>query len=271
MSTPAETARPLEENEERPADGGLLFDIRNISFSYGGVHAVDDVSLSLRPGTTTGLIGPNGAGKSTLLNIMSCFLEPAAGSVWLGAARLSGRPPHVAARHGVVRTFQITNLFARLTVLENLIVGASNGSCQTLRSAFARRRQWRGEQEAAISQGRALLEKFGLGRMENNYGYELSGGQKRIVEIIRALMARPRVLLLDEPFAGLSPHVIDQMIDHLSAERASGLTLLVVEHELSLVERMCHNVAVMADGRMLAQGTMSALRADEGVRRAYLD
>jgi ABC-type branched-subunit amino acid transport system ATPase component len=271
MSTRAEMSLPLDQDRGRPDTDGLVFDVRGISFSYGGVRAVSDVSLSLRPGTTTGLIGPNGAGKSTLLNIMSCFLKPVDGSVWLGPSRLSGRSGHVAARQGVVRTFQITNLFAKLTVLENPIVGAGSGSSQTLTSAFIRRGRWRREQQEAIDQGRALLARFGLEQQENNYGYELSGGQKRIVEIIRALMARPKVLLLDEPFAGLSPTIIDQMIDHLVGECEKGLTLLVVEHELSLVERMCQTVAVMADGKMLAQGPMSALRANEEVRRAYLD
>lgn len=252
------------------ADDPSVLDVRDVSCAFGGVRAVDGVSMSVGNGIVTGLIGPNGAGKSTLLNIMAGSLKPQSGGVWLGMERVSGQAAHVAARLGVVRTFQLTNLFPRMTVMENMLIGGSRGRHEALWRAFARRAVWRNHDRTEIDRARALLSTFGLGEFEDNYGYELSGGQKRIVEVLRALMARPRLLLLDEPFAGLSPKIVEQMIEYLRGVCSTGVTILLVEHELHAVELMCDTVVMMAQGRVLARGDMASLRANEEVRRAYL-
>jgi ABC-type branched-subunit amino acid transport system ATPase component len=250
--------------------GSGLLEVRNVSCAFGGVRAVDGVSLSVAEGRITGLIGPNGAGKSTLLNLIAGSLGSQSGEIWLDGEQVTGCHAHALARLGMIRTFQLSNLFPHMTVMENMLIGAGRGEHDALWRAFSHRSSWRGLQEGALARARELLAAFGLGELEDNYGAELSGGQKRIVEILRALMARPRLLLLDEPFAGLSPRIVDQMVEYLRGVSRDGVTMLLVEHELHAVELMCDTVVVMAQGSVLAQGDMASLRANEEVQRAYL-
>jgi neutral amino acid transport system ATP-binding protein len=252
-------------------DTSSVLEVRDASCSYGGALVVDGVSMCVSEASITGLIGPNGAGKSSLLNVISGFMAPRSGSIWFRGKELTGQPAYTVARLGVIRTFQLTNLFPRLTVLENLLLGALRGEHETLLSAFVRRQRWRTRERASIERARALLDDFGLLSFQDRYGDELSGGQKRIVEILRALMGSPTVLLLDEPFAGLSPAIVDQMEEYLRGASGSGLAILLVEHELKVVSELCDTVVVMAEGRVLAQGEMADLRQNEEVRSAYLN
>jgi ABC-type branched-subunit amino acid transport system ATPase component/ABC-type branched-subunit amino acid transport system permease subunit len=237
---------------------------------FGGVIAVDGLSFELVPGQATGLIGPNGAGKSTALKLIAGAIAPSGGRILLDGTDVAGRPAYQMARLGVIRTFQHTSEFARLTVLENLLAAAPGQPGGTLGGALLGRRHARASQAELLGEAWNLLADFGLTGLADTYAGQLSGGQRRLVEIMRSLMARPRLLLLDEPMAGVNPTLRLTIEEHLKRLRDGGLTMLMVEHELGSVERVCDSVIVMAQGRLLATGTMAELRENEEVVSAYL-
>jgi ABC-type branched-subunit amino acid transport system ATPase component len=244
--------------------------VHDLSRDFGGVHAVDGLSFELAPGQVTGLIGPNGAGKSTALKLIAGAIRPGAGQVVVDGVNVAGRHAHTVARLGVIRTFQHTSEFARLTVLENLLTAAPGQPGDSLGGALLGRRHSRARQRELLDEAWSLLADFGLTDAADSYAGKLSGGQRRLVEIMRALMARPRVLLLDEPMAGVNPTLRLTIEQHLQRLREDGLTMLMVEHELASVERVCDSVIVMAQGKVLATGTMAELRRNEEVVSAYL-
>jgi branched-chain amino acid transport system permease protein len=237
---------------------------------FGGLRAVGGVSLSVRRGTLTGLIGPNGAGKSTLLAMLAGTLPVSAGQISYQGRDVTGLPAYRRARLGLIRTFQLASEFKRLTVMENLLSAVPHNRGDSLRGALAGPRYWRGDENAAIARAAALLERFGLDAHANSYAGDLSGGQRRMVEIMRALMAEPQVLLLDEPMAGVHPSLARRIGAELVALTAGGLTVLMVEHELAIMDEFCDPVVAMAEGVVLAQGTMSELRRRSDVVEAYL-
>ncbi len=247
-----------------------VLETRNVRRSFGGVVAVDDVSISVPAGHVVGLIGPNGAGKSTLLSILAGAESPDTGSVWFLGDEVTSDKPFRRARKGLCRTFQLTGDLPRLTVLENLIVAAPSQRGERLFVALAGKRAWAKQEEELVIRARGLLDRFDMRREEDSYVAELSGGQRRLVEIMRALMASPRLLLLDEPFAGVNPSLARRIERHLIDLRDEGLTMVLVEHELGVVERCCDPVIVMATGRVIAQGTMGDIRTREDVLDAYL-
>ena len=259
-----------------PALGGThppkppLLAVRDLSRDFGGVRAVDKFSFELPPGTATGLIGPNGAGKSTALKLIAGALAPDTGQVVVGAVNVAGWAPHKVSRLGVIRTFQHTSEFARLTVLENLLAAAPGQPGDSFGGSLLGRRHWRPRQRELLAQAAALLADFQLTELADEYAGRLSGGQRRLVEIMRALMARPKILLLDEPMAGVNPTLRLTIEEHLRRLRDGGLTMLMVEHELSSVERVCDSVIVIAQGKVLATGTMAELRSNKEVVDAYL-
>ncbi|MGI8571343.1 MAG: ABC transporter ATP-binding protein [Solirubrobacteraceae bacterium] len=263
--------------DESVAPGGAaartsndLLVTKGLAKAYGGVHAVTEVSLRVPANSLTGLIGPNGAGKSTVLGMIAGAIRPDHGSILLDGEDVTGWPAHRLARRGVVRTFQAASVFPRMTVLENLVLGAPPWPGERLPSAFIGRRRWRQEERERAEQARALLDRLDLAASADAFAGELSGGQKRLVEIGRAIMARPRLLLLDEPMAGVS-RVLAPVIEALIAElRREGMTVVLIEHELRVVERLCSLVIVLAQGRVLMEGEMDELRADPKVRKAYL-
>lgn len=258
----------------RPApDGqgaGPLLRVQGLTVKFGGVVAVNDVSFDIAPGTAVGLIGPNGAGKSTALKAIGGEVKPTSGAILFSGVNIAGRPPHVAARHGLIRTFQLGGEFARLTVMENLLVAVPGVRGQSIWGALAGRRWWAAAQEAEVHRAREVLTKLDLRHKDNEYARDLSGGQRKLVEIGRALMARPRMLVLDEPMAGVNRSLARHIEDALKGLRDEGLTLLLVEHELASVERLCDRVIVMAQGRQIADGDMGQLRSREEVLSAYL-
>jgi ABC-type branched-subunit amino acid transport system ATPase component len=234
------------------------------------VQAVRDVSFDVAAGSITGLIGPNGAGKSSVLAIVSGFLAPTSGSVHFAGNDVSGHPAYRLARLGLVRTFQLSSEFERLSVIENLLVATPDQRGERLRDALAGRWRWRAEEDSAVTRARELLARFEIPAKEDDLAGDLSGGQKRLLELARALMAEPKLLLLDEPMAGVNPALIRRIEAHLLALRDEGLTMLMVEHELGVVERLCDTVVVMAQGQVLSSGTMAELRTNEEVLDAYL-
>jgi branched-chain amino acid transport system permease protein len=261
-----------------PSDGGaapepsadVILRASGMSRDYGGVHAVEDVSLEVRRGTITGLIGPNGAGKSTLLSLLAGTERVSAGHVVYQGRDVTALPAFRRARMGLVRTFQLASEFKRLTVMENLLSAAPGNRGETMRGAFAGRRYWRDDEAAAIDKAAEILGQFGLESIANSYAGDLSGGQRRLVEIMRALMTDPKLLLLDEPMAGVHPELARRIGDMLGVLSRDGLTVLMVEHELAIMDEFCDPVIVMAEGSVLAQGTMSQLRARTEVVEAYL-
>ena len=237
---------------------------------FGGVHAVAGVSIEVRRGTLTGLIGPNGAGKSTLLAMLAGTLPITSGHVVYQGTDVTGRPAYRRARLGLVRTFQLASEFKRLTVMENLLSAVPDNRGDSLAGALRGRRYWRRDEKAAIARARALLERFGLSGYADTYGGDLSGGQRRLTEIMRALMTEPAMLLLDEPMAGVHPRLARQIGAQLLDLCAEGMTILMVEHELAIMDEFCDPVIMMAEGTVLATGTMTDLRARADVVEAYL-
>ena len=253
-----------------PTAGAAILECSGLGRSFDGVRAVEDVSMSFQQGRLTGIIGPNGAGKSTLLAMLAGTLRPTEGRIAYRGEDITSLPAYRRARGGLVRTFQLASEFKRLTVMENLIAAIPDQRGESFRGALLGRRFWGAQERDAIDRAREMLERFGLLALGDRYAGELSGGQRRLVEIMRSLMAEPEVLLLDEPMAGVHPRLAHQIGEQLVALTQSGLTVVMVEHELSIMDAFCDPVIVMAEGRVLAEGTMSVLRANAEVVEAYL-
>jgi branched-chain amino acid transport system permease protein len=262
------------EGERRAARAGppreVVLAAVGVSREFGGVQAVDDVSFVVREGTLTGLIGPNGAGKSTLLAMLAGTLPVSSGKVLYRGRDVTGLAAFRRARLGLVRTFQLASEFKRLTVMENLLSAVPGNRGDSLHGSLLGKRYWRADESAAITRAEAILERFGLESFANEYAGDLSGGQRRLVEIMRALMAEPRMLLLDEPMAGVHPNLARRIGHQLVALAQEGMTILMVEHELAIMDEFADPVVVMADGSVLAEGTMEQLRARTEVVEAYL-
>jgi branched-chain amino acid transport system permease protein len=252
------------------ADEGAVLRTVDLVRDFGGVHAVAGVSIEVRRGTLTGLIGPNGAGKSTLLGMLAGTIPITSGQVIYRGSDVTGLPAYRRARLGLVRTFQLASEFKRLTVMENLLSAVPCHRGDSLAGALRGRRYWRRDEEAAIARARVLLERFGLSGYADTYGGDLSGGQRRLTEIMRALMTEPAMLLLDEPMAGVHPRLARQIGAQLLDLCAEGVTILMVEHELAIMDEFCDPVIMMAEGTVLATGTMTDLRARAEVVEAYL-
>jgi neutral amino acid transport system ATP-binding protein len=222
--------------------------------AFGGIRAVDGATFDVRPGSITGLIGPNGAGKSTVFNCVSGFLRAQAGHVLLDGRRIEKLPPHRIARAGLVRTFQTPRTLSRMTVLDNVLVPATRSR----------------EREARV-RADELLMLVGLDAYGAELAGTLSGGQRKLLDLIRALMAEPRILLLDEPMAGVSPALRVELLRHILELRdRDGITLLIVEHDLDFVMAASDRVVVMNNGQVIADGTPAQVRSDERVLDAYL-
>ena len=237
---------------------------------FEGLHAVDGVSIEVPAGRITGLIGPNGAGKSTFLAVLAGTLPATSGSITFDGRDITRLPAYTRARLGLVRTFQLPSEFARLTVLENLLVAAPNNRGDSLFGALMGKGYWIKDERRIVEQARALLKRFGMTAKESDYAGTMSGGQKRLIEIMRALMLGPRILLLDEPMSGVHPKIVQEIQYYLQDLRQEGLTILMVEHELHMVERLCDSVVVMAQGKVIGSGTMASLRRQPEIVDAYL-
>jgi len=250
--------------------GRPLLTASDVHRHFEGLHAVDGVSIEVPPGRITGLIGPNGAGKSTFLAVLAGTLPATGGTIVFDGADVTRYPAFRRAREGLVRTFQLPSEFARLTVLENLLVAAPNNRGDSLFGALMGRRYWIDDERRIVRRARSLLQRFGMSGKESDYAGNMSGGQKRLIEIMRALMLEPRLLLLDEPMSGVHPKIVLEIQRYLQDLRAEGMTILMVEHELHMVERLCDSVVVMAQGKVIGSGTMASLRRQREIVDAYL-
>jgi ABC-type branched-subunit amino acid transport system ATPase component len=247
-----------------------LLQVDGLSRHFGGVRAVDDVSFAVGEGEIVGLIGPNGAGKTTVINLLSGLLRPTAGSVTFAGARLDRLPPHRIARAGVARTYQNIRLFRGLTALDNVIVGthATTGAPFAARLVFAP--GVRREEEAARAGAQRLLERVGLGARAAARATSLPYGEQRRLEIARALASRPRLLLLDEPAAGMNAAEMETLVALIRSLAREGQTILLIEHNMQVVMGVCDRIVVLNFGRKIAEGPPARVSRDRDVIAAYL-
>ncbi|MGH3103033.1 MAG: ABC transporter ATP-binding protein [Gaiellaceae bacterium] len=248
-----------------------MLEARDVRKRYGGVVAVDEATLAVEPASITALIGPNGAGKTTLFNVVSGFARPDSGSVLLGGERIDGRPPHAIARRGLVRTFQTPKALTRMSVLDNMLLAAPAQPGEHLWRLVATPRAGRSRERELRARALELLRLVRLDGLAEDYAGTLSGGQRKLLELTRALMAEPRLLLLDEPMAGVNPTLARQLLDRIRTLREEqGLTFLLIDHDLDVVMAVSDKVVVMNEGRVIAAGTPAEVRADPLVVDAYL-
>jgi len=248
-----------------------LLEARGVTKSFAGVRAVDDASLVVEDRSITALIGPNGAGKSTLFNCISGFLRPDTGHIDLGGKRIDRSPPHRIVRAGLARTFQTARALTRMTVLDNVRLAAPGHPGERLDSLVLRRGAVRLREREVTEQALDLLRLVRLDTHADSLSGTLSGGQRKLLDLARILMASPRMILLDEPMAGVNPALREELLAHVLELRATrGITFLIVEHDLGFVMQASDRVVVMNEGRVLMEGTPDEVRGDERVIDAYL-
>jgi len=251
---------------ERP-----LLEIEDVRRRFGGLHAIDGADFEVRAGTVTALIGPNGAGKTTLFNLVSGFLRPDGGRIAFEGRDIAGRAPHTIARMGLVRTFQLTRVLAKMKVLDNMMLAAPDQPGERLSNALFRPATSRRREREVRAQALELLETVGLASHADAYAATLSGGQRKLLELARALMCRPTMVMLDEPMAGVNPTLGRRLLTYLDELRdEQGLTVLFVEHDMEVVMGVSDEVIVMSEGRVISQGPPEAVRTDPRVIDAYL-
>lgn len=244
--------------------------VEDLRRAFGGVPAVDGVSLAVAPGEIVGLIGPNGSGKSTTVNIVAGALRCDSGRTTVGGQDVTNRPAHVVARHGLARTFQIPRVWGRLSVAENLLISGTDRSDETVFRAMFKRRSLRERQRQTEQRVSEILERLGLFHLSHEYAEVLSGGQKRLLEFGRIMLAGAHVVVLDEPLAGVNPVMARSLQQSITGFRDRGCAVLLVEHNLQAVAETCDRVIVMATGRIIASGTFAEVRESADVVSAYL-
>ncbi|MBN9461572.1 MAG: ABC transporter ATP-binding protein [Burkholderiales bacterium] len=247
-----------------------MLEVARLVKEFGGLRAVDDVSFTLREGTITGLIGPNGAGKTTLFDTIAGVHRPDGGEIVFRGRRIGGRPPHRIFGEGLVRTFQIPRPFAGMTVLENCMLVPQAQAGERFWNNWVARGRVRAQERAIRERALETLEFVGLARLRGEFARNLSGGQQKLLELARVLMAEPRLILLDEPGAGVNPTLLTAIVERLRELHARGITFLVIEHNMDLVMNLCDPILVMAQGKLLMQGSPEAVRSDARVLEAYL-
>lgn len=236
---------------------------------FGGMTAVDVGHLEVQRGAITALIGPNGAGKTTLFNLLTGFDKPSTGTWSFEGRSLSGVSAARVARSGMVRTFQLTKALSRMTVMENMRLGASGQPGENLFTALVPP-LWKAREKEITEQAEELLVRFKLDAKRDDYAGSLSGGQRKLLEMARALMSKPTMVMLDEPMAGVNPALTQSLLGHIQALREEGTTVLFVEHDMHMVRHISDWVVVMAEGRIVAEGPPEDVMADQAVIDAYL-
>ncbi|HEU0113845.1 MAG TPA: ABC transporter ATP-binding protein [Thermomicrobiales bacterium] len=244
---------------------------RDLRKRFGGVLAVNDASFEVAPQSITALIGPNGAGKTTMFNLLSGFLRPDGGAIEFEGRRCDGQPSHALAAAGLVRTFQIPRVLTRMTVLENMMLAGTGQPGEALGAALLRPRRVARRENEIREQARETLTLIRLDRLAHDYAGTLSGGQRKLLEFGRALMTQPRLLLLDEPMAGVAPALALQLLEHIVDLRATrGTTFLVIEHDMEMVMAIGDRIVVMDEGAVIADGPPGEIQRNERVIAAYL-
>jgi branched-chain amino acid transport system ATP-binding protein len=266
------TADSDVEKAAKTTPSSLPLRVQNLRKEFGGITAVDDTSFSVEQGSLTGLIGPNGAGKSTSFNCIAGVYNPTSGQVYFQDEEITGLEPHQIANRGLVRTFQIARELEEMTVLENLMLAPRGQLGESLlRSVLPGLRDNVVAQETEL-RGRVweMLELFEIDHLAGEYAGNLSGGQRKLLEMARALMTDPEMLLLDEPLAGVNPTLEEKLLDRIHELREAGYTFLLVEHDMDVIMNNCEHVIVMHRGKVLAEGDPEDIRNNEQVIEAYL-
>jgi neutral amino acid transport system ATP-binding protein len=248
----------------------MLLSAKGLSKSFGGIRAVNNAYLDVPQGSITGLIGPNGAGKTTLFNLLSNFIRPDKGEVFLDGQPIHQLPPYQIALKGCVRTFQVARVLSRLTVLENMLLASPGQTGENFLKVWFQGAKIRQQEQENRAKALDILDSIGLGEKAQDYAGALSGGQRKLLEIGRVLMTKPKLILLDEPAAGVNPTLIAQINDHIIEWNRQGITFLIIEHNMDVIMSLCHHVWVLAEGTNLADGIPSEIQKNERVLKAYL-
>lgn len=239
-----------------------LLELREVTKAYGGIVAVDGASFEVADGSITALIGPNGAGKTTAFDTITGIVEPDSGSITFDGEEITGLMPHVVSKRGIGRTFQITRELGDMTVLENMVVSTIPNDLRSLRGKRMRPE----ESERAMD----LLGFVGIDRLAGEPAKRLSYGQRKLLELASVLMRDPRLILLDEPAGGVNPALLERIMDRIEEINRSGITFLIVEHNMDVIMRLSHSIVVMAHGQVIVQETPESVREDQRVLDAYL-
>lgn len=247
-----------------------MLDVRSVTRDFGGMRAVDGVSLQIARGEIVGLIGPNGAGKTTLFNIVAGSLRPSTGHVLLNGAAIERAPQHARIRLGLGRTFQIPRPFPAMTLLENVMLAARHQAGERILPNWLSPRRVAAEERSNAEKAMALLAFTTLARLAHEPARVLSGGQRKLLELARILMADPEIILLDEPAAGVNPGLLETIMARIAELNGRGVTFLIIEHNMGLVSRLCGRALVMAGGRLIAAGSPTDVARDPVVVDAYL-
>jgi branched-chain amino acid transport system ATP-binding protein len=259
----------LEANRVEPP-GPAVLSASNVVRRFGGLYAVNDVTFDVRRGEILGLIGPNGAGKTTMFDLLAGSLPPSSGEIRLGGVDVSREMAHRRIGRGLGRTFQIPRPLANLSLVENVMLAAQNQTGESLLSNFLKPFRVAAEERAAEAKAMELLELVLLSRLAHEPARVLSGGQRKLLELARVMMADPAIILLDEPAAGVNATLLEVIMDRIREINARGVTFLLIEHNIDMVTRLCHRVLVMASGQLICEGTAGEVARDPRVIEAYL-
>mgnify|MGYP000277158776 CR=1 FL=1 len=265
MSDERTVGTTTPEGEESP-----VLQIENLRKSFGGLTVADDVTLSVERGTITGLIGPNGAGKSTLFNLISGFYEPDGGRVTVAGTDVTGMAPHRVADHGLIRTFQTPRKLEGMTVREAMLVGPQDQPGESFHKLFTAPSAVGEAESTNLADVERILADFEIDHLATQPATSISGGQMKLVELARAMLADPDVLLLDEPVAGVNPTLANDLRDQIRRLHDQGTTFFIIEHDMDFLMDLADPVVVLHQGRVLAEGSPEAIRSDDAVVEAYL-
>lgn len=242
----------------------------NLCKRFGGVQAVYEAGIEVARGSITGLIGPNGAGKTTFFNLLCHFIPPDRGRVYLDGYPIEKKPPHEIARLGMVRTFQVPRVLSRLTVLENMLLAAPYQTGEKFWNVWWQGRRIAQEERQLKEQAREFLASVGLEGMKDQYAGSLSGGQRKLLELARTLMTEPKLILLDEPAAGVNPALMESICNYIQTWNKDGISFLIIEHNMDVIMSLCSHIWVLAEGKNLADGTPHEIMHNDRVLEAYL-
>ena len=247
-----------------------MLTVENLAKEFDGLTAVNDLNFTVEPNTISGLIGPNGAGKTTTFNMIAGHLKPSSGKIYFDGKEITNLRPHQTFQLGIVQTFQIPRPFSGMTVLENLTMVPRNQIGEKIWNNWLRNNAVEREEQQIREKANGLLEFLNLSDLQNEYSGNLSGGQLKLLELGRALMSDPKVILLDEPAAGVNPTLLEEIIDRIRDIHRQGVTFLIIEHNMELVMRLCSSILVMAEGGILMRGSPEKIRSDPRLIDAFL-
>ena len=247
-----------------------IISVKNLQKSFGGLKAVDVNELTFMEGQLTSIIGPNGAGKTTFFDLISGFQNADSGEVFLNEKNISSSQPYKIARMGMVRTFQLTKVFDRMTVMDNLLFSGSDINNDSFLNSIIKLNSQKLYENNLKEKAKEIMKDLNIDHMANSYARELSGGQKKLLELARAIINNPEILLLDEPLAGVNPKLAEDILSLIKRLSDNGITIIMVEHNIEAVMKISERIVVLAEGSLIADGNPNQIRNDKNVIEAYL-